>query len=149
MSVLGQFGSRCHRTGKNSYLKLQLHSFAKIFFRYNGTNCLLLGRELKWTDLQSTVIWLGMLTGMLGLTRCSWNLWQKIPKLVEHSLNKCSSLNYNATLQNLLTVFLWTWQGPGMNFWKLGINGASPCKVKTLMQREKTLTTEDMITPLP
>ncbi len=30
--------------------------------------------RLKWTDLQSTAIWLGMLMGMLGLEGCSQNL---------------------------------------------------------------------------
>ena len=30
----------------------------------------------KWTDLQSTAIWLGMLMGMLGAANCSHNLCQ-------------------------------------------------------------------------
>ncbi len=32
--------------------------------------------EKKWTDLQSTVIWLGVLMGMLDLAPCSQVIWQ-------------------------------------------------------------------------
>ncbi len=32
--------------------------------------------QYKWTDLQSTVIWLGILIGILGLADCSQNLCQ-------------------------------------------------------------------------